>query len=155
MHALLTAIVIWISANFGLPATDDLPNLKFVPKSEMAQVRYGRLATVRPDRVAVEHSRSPSAEAAWGVYSFYDIDAMTIYLPEDWTAVSPADISMLVHEMVHHMQNLAGVKYECAEAREKLAYSAQSRWLELFGRTIAGEFKIDPMTILVRTNCMF
>jgi hypothetical protein len=52
------------------------------------------------------------------------------------------------------MQNVSGLKYECPQAREKPAYRAQARWLELFGKTLFEEFEIDPMTVLVRTNCM-
>jgi hypothetical protein len=59
-----------------------------------------------------------------------------------------------VHELVHHLQNVAGIPSACAEAREKPAYQAQERWLQLFGTSLAEEFQIDAMTILVRTNCM-
>jgi hypothetical protein len=33
------------------------------------------------------------------------------------------------------------------------AYVAQARWLALFGKSLGGEFSIDPMTLLVRTTC--
>jgi hypothetical protein len=33
-------------------------------------------------------------------------------------------------------------------------YRAQRAWLALFGRTLEQEFDIDPMTVLVRTNCL-
>jgi hypothetical protein len=49
---------------------------------------------------------------------------------------------------------VAGLKYECAEAREKPAYEAQDKWLAEFGRNLLDEFKLDPMTLLVRTRCM-
>jgi hypothetical protein len=88
------------------------------------------------------------------VEAFYDDSARTIYLPKGWTGESPAELSVLVHEMVHHVQNMAGLTYACAEAREKLAYAAQRQWLALFGRDLLEDFKLDPMTLLVRTNCM-
>jgi hypothetical protein len=34
-----------------------------------------------------------------------------------------------------------------------LAASSQERWLGLFGRSLASEFQIDAMTLLVRTKC--
>ena len=40
MDALLTAIVIWLSANYGLPATFDHPRIERVPSIEMATLRY-------------------------------------------------------------------------------------------------------------------
>ncbi len=84
----------------------------------------------------------------------YDEATRTIYLPEGWRGASPAEVSVLVHEMVHHLQSLARVKFECPQEREKIAYMAQDRWLGLSGRSLEREFGIDPFTRLVRTGCM-
>lgn len=86
--------------------------------------------------------------------AFYDDKTRTIFLPKGWTGRSSAELSVLVHEMVHHVQNVAGLTYACPEEREKIAYAAQRQWLALFGRDLMRDFKIDPMTLLVRTNCM-
>ena len=98
----------------------------------------------------------PSVElvALAKVEAFYDDKTRTIFLPQGWTGRSPAELSLLVHEMVHHVQNVAGLTYACPEEREKIAYAAQRQWLALFGRDLMRDFKIDPMTLLVRTNCM-
>jgi hypothetical protein len=151
MHALLTVMVTWLSINFGLPAIDEHPQVHFASAREMADVRHGRLASTD-----AAHQIGEPTQAAFGhdVHAIYDDQSRTIYLPEGWTGETPAEVSVLVHELVHHMQNVAGVKYDCAEAREKPAYQAQARWLELFGQNLADEFEIDAMTILVRTNCM-
>lgn len=155
MQALIMAIMLWISADLGLPSIAQLPGVEFVPRAEIAERRLSRITAVRPDRTAADRRRSTLFGASHDVHAFYDDGTKTIVLPEDWMTESPVDVSILVHELVHHMQNLGGIKYECAAAREKLAYRAQSRWLELFGKTLEGEFEIDPMTVLVRTNCMF
>jgi hypothetical protein len=83
------------------------------------------------------------------------LKTQTIYLPQGWTGATPAERSVLVHEMVHHMQQQAGLKFDCPQERERLAYQAQQRWLGEAGLTLASEFGIDPFTILVRTSCMF
>jgi hypothetical protein len=62
---------------------------------------------------------------------------------------------MLVHEMVHHLQNMAGLTFACPEAREKPAYRAQQDWLALSGRDFFAEFATDPFSLLVRTECAF
>jgi Domain of unknown function (DUF6647) len=79
----------------------------------------------------------------------------TIYLRKEWTGRTPTELSVLVHEMVHHLQNVGGLKYVCPAEREKPAYDAQDRWLSLFGRNLIDEFKLDRMTVLVRTHCLF
>jgi hypothetical protein len=62
---------------------------------------------------------------------------------------------MLVHEMVHHLQNVGQLKFACPQEREKLAYKAQDGWLALFGSDLMQEFQIDPFSLLVKTNCFY
>ena len=60
---------------------------------------------------------------------------------------------MLAHEMVHHVQNLAGLTYDCPEARERPAFAAQQAWLARAGSDLAEAFGIDALTLLLRTSC--
>lgn len=62
--------------------------------------------------------------------------------------------SVLVHEMVHHLQNLAGLTYACPEEREQLAYAAQQDWLALLGRNLFTDFGSDAFTLTARTHCV-
>jgi len=59
-----------------------------------------------------------------------------------------------VHEMVHHLQNLAGVKFECPAAREKTAYLAQDKWLARFGKSLENDFDVDMFTVVISSACM-
>ena len=87
-------------------------------------------------------------------HAIYADATQTIYLPERWTGTTAAELSVLVHEMVHHLQNVGQLKYSCPQAREVVAFAAQERWLSLSGRTLESEFGIDKLTLLVRTNCL-
>ena len=136
METMLTTIAAWLSLNFMLPPIHEQPRVAFVPAEAMPALR-----------------KSKGGSAA-ELEAFYDDATRTIHLPQGWTGGSPGELSILVHEMVHHMQNLAGLRYACAEEREKIAYAAQRQWLAIFGRQLMEEFKLDPMTLLVRTNCM-
>jgi len=152
MEIMLTVIATWLSVNLGMPAIHDQPRIEFVSSETMRAVRLQELGpspavSTRADLLA-HPNQVPAVEAQY-------VDATrTIYLQKGWTGKSPAELSVLVHEMVHHVQNVAGLKYACAEEREKPAYAAQKQWLALFGRNLVEEFKLDPMTLLVRTNCM-
>jgi hypothetical protein len=148
MNALLTAITLWLSANFSLPMVPDHPHVERVPSARIFAILTRGVAS---DKFT---SPAPPYQAGSGsVVSVYDDTAKTIYLPQDWTGATPAELSVLVHEMVHHAQNALGLKYQCMQEREQLAYLAQERWLGLFGRSLASEFEIDAMTLLVRTKC--
>ena len=153
MNALLTAIVMWLSTNFDLPPAYDPPRVEFVHATKIAALRYeGLLPDRRPEIAPINDQASPPAQRE--VVAVYHYATRTIYLPDGWTGRTPAELSVLVHEVVHHLQSLAGIKYECPQAREKLAYAAQEKWLGLFGRDLARDFEVDPFTLLVSTRCI-
>ena len=152
--AQLSEIIAWISGNLALPEISELPRVELVTPARMAAVRFRGLASDR-EALAVEAGRTAPPEFGQDVYAVYDDVKRTIYLHKQWTAARPADVSVLVHELVHHIQNVGALKFACPQEREKDAYEAQRAWLEQFGRTLEDEFEIDPMTVLVRTNCGF
>jgi hypothetical protein len=148
---LLAAIETWLSIEFDLPIRGNHPRIELVPPAEIAALRYrGRFPSAGTDRPSTDPSAVPADRDTVAVYSD---STRTIYLAEDWTGGTPAELSVLVHEMVHHLQSLAGLKYECPQAREKLAYLAQERWLALFGRDLEQDFELDGLSLLVKTKC--
>ncbi|KUO59271.1 MAG: hypothetical protein APF80_03125 [Alphaproteobacteria bacterium BRH_c36] len=74
-------------------------------------------------------------------------------MPHGWTGETPAEASILVHETVHHLQHGGNLHYDCPQARERLAYAAQQRWLADHGLTLAETFGVDDLTISVRSMC--
>lgn len=138
MDALLIAIVTWLSVNFGLPPDYVLPRIVYLPNAEISEIRYGDVAT----------------EKRREVVAVYDDVTETILLAEGWTGKSPAELSVIVHEMVHHLQNRARLRFECETAREEMAFAAQEAWLDLFGRDLETEFDLDSMTLKLSTRCM-
>lgn len=146
MQELLTVFATWLSLTSALPANYETPKVELVSASEMLARRYSFEAASNHGPVAIDTHHD--------VHAVYDDRNKTIYLLEGWSAESPADVSVLLHEMVHHLQNVGGLEYDCPEARERPAYEAQARWLELVGKSLAEEFELDAMTLLVRTNCL-
>jgi hypothetical protein len=53
-------------------------------------------------------------------------------------------LSVLVHELAHHLQNVGDAKFACPQKREQVAYKAQAKWLGLFGRDFSQEFSLMP-----------
>jgi hypothetical protein len=137
----LIAIATWLSRNFDVPLIAELPTIEFLAPEAIGLLKYG--------------GNEGAHAAAADVVAVYLDRTRTIYLPAGWTGGSPTELSILVHEMVHHVQNVGGLKFGCAEEREKLAYHAQREWLSLFDRDLFSDFNIDPFTLLVRTQCGF
>lgn len=155
METLLTAIVTWLSIGFGLPAHYEHPAVEFASPARMHAVQFRGQAAAHSAAPSGDASVPPRPSSQRDVEALYVDSTRTIYLPEGWTGKTPAEVSVLVHEMVHHLQNVAGLKYECPQAREKLAYAAQNQWLAQSGRNLIDEFKFDALTVLLRTKCMF
>ena len=155
-QALLTAIVPWLSANFALPPSYQHPNIKLVAATEILFLRY-RAFTAEKQREVLNAIYGSAASPGNGrkAVAIYDDVTRTIFLPDGWTGRTQAELSVLVHEMVHHLQKEAGLIYPCPGASEKLAYEAQEKWLGLFGLDLASEFDIDPFTLLATTACAF
>lgn len=138
-HGLLDLIASWLGANFDLPVARERPRIEITSAARIAAMRYGQ----------------PAGDTSGTVVAVYGDETNTIFLPQGWTGISPAEHSMLVHEMVHHLQHQAQLSYGCPEEREKLAYEAQSKWLALFGTTLGEEFGLDPFTVLAKTLCRY
>ena len=159
--AQLTAIASWVSANSDLPHTDVPPRIEFVPQAQLERLRYGRIlrgqgqtdVSKGPQAIGSERL-TPPPQSGREVVAVYRDDTETIYLAESWTGVSMAEQSVLVHEMVHHLQNRARLTYECTGAREKPAYLLQKEWLERHGLDFDQEVQVDMLTVVVMSGCM-
>ena len=145
-ESLVTEISDWLASNFDLPRIEERPAIAFVSRAELENLRM-QGGTGHGDNVGAGVDASV-------VVAVYHLSKRTIFLSDRWTGKTPADQSVLVHEMVHHLQNLADMKFECPTAREKLAYKAQNRWLGRFGTDLETEFEIDAFTVLVASACM-
>ena len=137
MNDFVAMIILWLSVTFGLPKTDEYPAIQFQAPARLATLRYD----------------SPDV-AENNVVGLYDSRTNTIYLRHDWDSSNPADVSVLVHELVHYLQFRAGLRFACPEEREELAYRAQAQWLAMYGKDLSAEFDLNPMTLKLRTKCL-
>jgi len=139
---LLEALAIWVGAKLGQPVPASLPRLVFKPAEQVAILRFRQYASE-----LVKQQAQPT------IISIYDARENIIYLRDTWSGATAADLSVLVHELVHHFQEAHQAKFECDAAREAKAFELQEKWLRLFGESLEEEFQIDPFTLLVRTSC--
>jgi hypothetical protein len=137
---LVTALAAWVSEATGLPMPATMPQVRFAAPRDMP----GLMGAVDPASDGIVGSE---------IVAFYNSSVRAIYLPTSWTGSTPADLSILVHELVHHAQTSAGSRHACPAEREREAYDAQSRWLALFGTDLTREFGMDRMFLLVATTC--
>ena len=102
MTELMAVIALWLSTNFGLPHSFEYPRIEMVQPAQLVALRYKAFLGNAPRDTANAGSLQNQRE----IVSVYDDTTRTIYLRSDWTGQDPAETSVLVHEMVHHLQNL-------------------------------------------------
>lgn len=141
----------WLAAKYDVPYSAEPPRLERVTPLRLYQLRHK--AFLSPQAVSVGAS-APQPGYQREVVAVYDDSTRTVYLPEGWTGETTAEQSVLVHEMVHHLQNLAGQKFACAGEREKPAYLAQDEFLKLHGLDLEKEFDVDMFTVVATSACM-
>lgn len=106
---LIDRLEVWLDANSDLPRAPDRPTVRYVDSSTLAT----------PGKTAMAIGKH--------VRGLYDPETSVIYLVRPWSAGNPQDISVLVHELVHHRQS--GRHHFCAGSQELQAYKLQKAWL--------------------------
>ena len=131
-----SAIMDWTASYLLISAKPELPCIVYVSANTIADMRH-------------KNAHSKYLGQNMGAY---DDNTNAIYLPEGWRGKTFAEASMLVHQMVYHFQNLAGLKYECSWERESLAYAAQEQWLRLHETNLWESFGIDGTIFLLSSE---
>ena len=139
MEQLINVIMVWLSLTFALPTTPERPQVSHVPAQRITAIHLGVASGAAHDQT---------------ILGAYDARTQTIFLRDDWDSRNAADVSVLVHELVHYLEDRASRRYECLGEREALAYEAQQRWLRLFGKDLQSAFGLDAFTLKMRTTCL-
>src|SRR5262249_16566923 len=116
----LFSLETWVSTQFDLPAIHEHPSIEFASPAKIVSLRFAGLLSDPREQVAPNDRASSAQRDTIAIY--YDV-TRTIYLPEGWTGDTPAELSVLVHEVVHHFQNVLKLKIRVpTRAREACLY---------------------------------
>ncbi len=124
----------WISANSEI-LPYDRPDIEFVSAEWMA-ARVGQKGTMV----------TPEALYALGTH--------TLYLSNTWSPSDLRDQSILLHELVHHLQSKNEIPVSCVAQYNGLAYKLQIAWLR--EHEIPKPFDllgIGPLDMFVQSLC--
>ncbi len=89
-----------------------------------------------------------SARMGQRTRGLYDAATGTVYLVGPWSMDRAQDVSVLLHELVHHRQ--AGARHwYCGGAQEPEAYELQSEWLAERGLSA----RIDRIAVVLEAGC--
>jgi hypothetical protein len=88
------------------------------------------------------------------IEAFYSKNDRTIYLPDSWNPNALRDRSILLHELVHHLQYLNNVKVTCEFEHDFQAFKLQAAWLSEQGVEYPLDLMgVDLRYVLVLSHC--
>ena len=144
--------MIWISAVTGF-SVPEIPHIKSATFAEMKHISYDC------DNV-VPATKKVCADTSVGykTLALYIESSETIYISNDFWWPSKKDQSILLHELVHHMQfanNYQKTTESCKRSvLEAQAYSVQSEWLKTHGMSLEKDIGIGPLYLYIITTCI-
>lgn len=136
MDALIVTLIAWIAAHSDLAAAG-VPDIHYVSKLTMGGLY-----------------RTANAKNYFRVEAFYIPGKSEIYLADSWRASDLRDRSVLVHELVHHLQAANKIRVPCPAALERQAYDLQFKWLRENGIERPYDFTgLDVLTVILASTC--
>ncbi len=134
---IITDSIDWITAKTGWPI-DDVPAITFATPAQLNELQFGKSAG----------SNGITCKA------LYKRASQTICLSNAWNLSDLRDRSYLLHELVHHLQDLNQTEAACDGAREMQAYRLQFDWLGKQGiRDPQAFLGISDMVLFMMTQC--
>ena len=113
MKEIIMALIIWIGANTNYNVDVPAPMFWFLTQDQLEQAYYG------------EENYEGTV-----LYGFYDITLNLIILPDTWDRTDPWDQSVLLHEIIHYLQDVNQIEYPCIEEMEKDTWPLQKQYLK-------------------------
>ena len=113
MKEILTALMIWLGANTPFNTNHDIPSILFVTQAQMEEMFY------------TGSNKMPNT-----LHGLYDKESDTIILSDQWDRRKSWDMAILLHEMVHYLQDQNNMKFRCTAEMEKDAWPIQQKYLK-------------------------
>tara|TARA_Y100000748_G_C15325762_1_gene421966 strand:- start:305 stop:730 length:426 start_codon:yes stop_codon:yes gene_type:complete len=111
MKEIITALLIWIGANTTYNVDVPLPNVYFMDQTQMNHLYY-------------KH-HEPIGE----LHGFYNLEKDFIVLRDTWDRRDAWHLSVLLHELIHYVQDMNNIQYECNMEMEKDSWPLQKKYL--------------------------
>lgn len=149
METLITNFMVYIalvsgsfSQDLGYETSMETPN--FQPSVSFVSANQLSL---------MKNNRPLDSENSMRVRALY-LYGGSIFLEESWDINSVADQSILLHELVHYMQDMNHFSYECEGDQERLAYYIQEKWLlEEYGLELYDTIDMSPLAMVAAMMC--
>ena len=160
MKVFIAAMMLWISNQTGYTIPEH-PNVQYLTKHELKAYAHGC------DQISVPKQNKDICDAR----EFWDLDEWAgskspialynhkeklIILDKNFNIDTIHDQSVLLHELVHHLQSHSGKDFNgsCRGHLEKEAYELQDQWLkEKYDTNVYDVIGINELFLILLTTC--
>ena len=134
MKEIIMALMIWLGANTNFNVDVPVPKVLFVTQDQLEQAYYG-------------------GEKYEGVtlHGFYDTKLNLIILPDTWDRREGWDLSVLLHEIVHYVQDMNRVTFKCLQEMEKDTWPLQQKYLKEVHNI---DWEYDKLWYVLSSTCL-
>jgi hypothetical protein len=112
LHHFIASALIWIAASMGMDGRLEAPNLVYLTQDELNS--NSQHISLLGEEYFVHGQYRPAED--------------TVYLRDDFDLRNPYHRSVLVHELIHYVQDIRNIYYECDAMYEEEAYRLQAEW---------------------------
>ncbi len=133
MQEILTALLIWIGANTYFNTNHDVPQVIFLPQGQLNQMYYKDLP----------HDGNT-------LHGLYHTETDTIYLPDTWDRRDPWAMGVLLHEVLHYLQDQNKMEFKCTNEMERDVWPIQQQYLK---KVHNFDWDYDELWYMVISTC--
>ena len=152
--------MLWISNQTGYSIPEH-PSIEYLTKHEMRAYAYGCNDKSIPEGnedicAAREYWDLDEWSGIKSPIALYNHEKKLILLDKNFNIETIHDQSVILHELVHHLQSYNGKDFEkkCRGNLEKEAYDLHNKWLkEKYNTNIYDVIGINELFIILITNC--
>jgi len=127
-------MLLWIGANTGYDVDLPHPLIKTVTQQELERI----------------YSNGAGTENH--LHGFYDRKEDIIYLPDTWKQYDAWSQGVLLHELIHYVQDQNQAKFQCTNEMEKEAWPLQKQYLLEYHGYV---WDYDELWFAVISNCSY
>lgn len=133
MKEIIAWLFIWLGTNTYLNTDHPHPEVVFMPQEEMNALYYQ------------DNDHEPDS-----LHGLYNKEEDTIILRDDWNKDDPWDMSVLLHELVHYLQDVNEMKFTCTAEMEKDSWPIQQNFLK---KVYDYEWNYDKLWYTLISHC--
>ena len=137
MKELITMLLMWIGQSTMYNVDIPHPKVVMMPPQELNE-QY----------LASSLDKTAHIEELW---AYYNTKNQTIYLRADFRQYDSWHKSILVHELLHHVQHHNKVKFQCINQMEEEAWPLQKKYLKEFHNI---DWQYDELWYLLISTCV-